>query len=136
MMKVADILRDAFGHVRVIDANEAMEAEDALTALRALNLMMRDWKRLGLAPAWVEVSSPDDELPAPQEAEESIACNLAVRLRARYGATLDQDVIQHAQNTLSSLLGQRTLADKEFIMRYELPAAENQRSFSADDFFQ
>jgi hypothetical protein len=103
MTKVADIVRDALGHLREIDANEAVEAEDARDAVRALNMMMRRWEADGLALGWTDVTNVEDTLPAPAEAEEAIGYNLALKLRARYGSTLDQDVVQHANDGLAML---------------------------------
>lgn len=103
MANVADIIRAALGHLRVIDAMEAVEAEDSRDAIQALNRMMRRWEADGVNLGWSDVDNPDDLLPAPPEAEEAIGYNLALRLRANYGATLDQDVVQFAQDGLASL---------------------------------
>ncbi len=51
MSTVAEIIRDALGYLRVLDANEAAEAEDATTAMRMLNLMMHSWQANNLALA-------------------------------------------------------------------------------------
>lgn len=120
MTKVADIVRDALGHLREIDANEAVEAEDARDALRALNLMMRRWEANGLALGWKDVTSVDDDLPAPPEAEEAIGYNLALKLRARYGSTLDQDVVAHANDGLAMLRADVAMRDSARVS-YDLP---------------
>lgn len=125
MAKVADIIRDALGHLRVLDANEAVEAEDAAEAIRALNLMMRRWEANNIMLGWSDVSSPDDTLPAPPEAEEAIGYNLALRLRARYGATLDQDVIDNARDGKAALQGDAARSDG-FRLSYDLPRAESE----------
>lgn len=125
MSKVSVVIRDALGHLRVLDANEPVEAEDAAEAIRALNLMMRRWEANSIALGWSDVSSPDDDLPAPPEAEEAIGYNLALRLRARYGATLDQDVIDAARDGKAALMGDLALSDG-FRLSYDLPRAENE----------
>lgn len=125
MSKVADIIRDALGHLRVLDANEAVEAEDAAESIRALNLMMRRWEASGISLGWSDVSSPDDTLPIPAEAEEAIGYNLALRLYARYGATLDQGMIDAARDGKAALMGDVALSDG-FRLSYDLPRAENE----------
>ena len=120
MTKVADIVRDALGHLREIDANEAVEAEDARDAVRALNLMMRRWEANGLALGWKDVAGVDDDLPAPAEAEEAIGYNLALKLRARYGSTLDQDVVALANDGLAMLRADVAARDAARVS-YDLP---------------
>lgn len=103
MTKVADILRDAFGHLRVLDANEAVEAEDAASGIRALNLMMARWKANGLAPTWTDVASPADTLSMPAESIGAIGYSLAIRLQAQYGAVLDESLLKAAQQGIADL---------------------------------
>jgi hypothetical protein len=122
MTTVAAIVRDALGHLRVLDANEAVEAEDARDAVRALNLMMRRWEASGLALGWNDVTSVADTLPAPPEAEEAIGYNLALKLRARYGATLDQDTVALANDGLAALRADVAMRDSARLS-YDLPGA-------------
>lgn len=103
MSTVAQIVRDALLHLGVLDAEEAVEAVDSSDAIRALNLMMSRWEASGLALGWTEVSSPDDDLPAPPEAEEAIGFNLALRLRPRYDLPIAPDVVQMANDSLAIL---------------------------------
>lgn len=125
MGTVADIIRDALGHLRVIDAGESIEAEDYADGVRALNLMMRRWEASGIALGWSDVSAPEDVMPVPAEAEEAIGYNLALRLRARYGATLDQDVIAHATEGKGFLMADVASADA-FRLSYDLPRGEHE----------
>lgn len=127
MTQVATIITDALGLLRVIDANEAPEAEDAATAIRALNTMMRAWEVDGLAMGWSDVSSPSDILPAPPEAEEAIAYNLAIRLRARYGATLEPDVIKIATDGLATLSAQVLSNSYDQLSYPDLPVGVGRR---------
>ncbi len=130
MTKVADILRDALGHLREIDANEAVEAEDARDGIRALNLMMRRWEANGLALGWTDVASVTDTLPVPPEAEEAIGYNLALRLRARYGGTLDQDVVQLANDGLAMLRTDVAASDAARLSFDDLPGVRNYSGLS------
>lgn len=103
MAKVGKTITRALRILRVVDATETPEAEDAQTALEALNAMMVRWEANGTSVGWGEVTSLDEELPAPFEAEEAICFNLAVALRPEYGLPLDQDVYARAEQRLSDL---------------------------------
>jgi hypothetical protein len=103
MSQVNDIVRDALGHLRVLDANGVVKPLDMRDAIRALNVMMRRIEANGLALGWSDVSEPTDELPLPPEAEEAIGYNLAVRLRAKYGCEIEPDVIQMASAGMEAL---------------------------------
>lgn len=126
MTAVATIIRDALEILRVVDANEAPEAEDAETAIRALNTMMRTWEVDGLSLGWSDVSSPADILPAPPEAEEPITYHLAIRLRPRYGAALEPDVVQIATAGMSMLRAQMALNSYARLSYPDLPAGSGQ----------
>lgn len=89
--------------LRVIDADEAPEAKQAEDALMALNGMLRRWEADGIALGWNTIAAVTDELSVPEEANEAIAFNLAVRLRPEYGVSLDADVVQTARDGLSAL---------------------------------
>lgn len=104
MAKVYDTIARALRLLRVVDARQALSASDLSTGIVALNAMMQRWEADTLALGWSPVSSPDDALPVPQEAEEAVAYNLAVRLRPEYGATLEPDVVQMARDGLDALL--------------------------------
>lgn len=103
MAQVQDIVRDALGHLRVIDANAPVKPIDMRDAIRALNLMVRRWEADGLALGWSDVSEPTDVLPLPPEAEEAVGYNLALRLRVRYGVQLDPDLVALADAGLLAL---------------------------------
>lgn len=104
MTKVAEIVVDALGLLRVCDATEAPEAEDMATAISTLNKMMVRWEANGYSVGWSPVSNPDDEMPSPPEADEAIYYNLALRLRPRYGVALDEDVLADARRLKSDVL--------------------------------
>lgn len=103
MAQVQDIVRDALGHLRVLDANAPVPPIDMRDSIRALNLMVRRWEADGLALGWSDVSEPTDALPLPPEAEEAVGYNLALRLRARYGVQIDPDIVALADAGLSAL---------------------------------
>lgn len=133
MTQVATIINDALGILRVLDPNEAPEAEDAASAIRALNLMMRAWEVDGLSLGWSDVSSPADTLPAPPEAEEAMTYHLAIRLRARYGAALEPDVVQLATDGLATLRAQVMANSFDRLTYPDLPAGAARRGGSYSD---
>lgn len=110
MSTVGQIVRDALMHLGVIDANEAVEARDMSDGIRVLNMMLRRWEANGLALGWNDVSSPDDLMPSPPEADEAIGYSLAVKLRARYGVAPSPDVFQFASDGYAVLLRDRFIA--------------------------
>ena len=104
MTKAAELITDAFLLIRSNDPGEALEEYDFAQGARVLNRMLRRWEANGLALGWQDVSNPNDVLALPPEAEEPVTYNLAVKLRAIYGATLEQDVISLARNGYAQLL--------------------------------
>lgn len=126
MTAVAVIIQDALGLLRVCSATEAPEAEDAQTAIRALNAMMAAWAVDGWDLGWVDVRDPADPMPTGVWADEAITYNLAMRLRARYGVSLEQDVIALAASgmaTVSAWVARKDETDNEPRVRYDdLPA--------------
>ncbi|ASL01762.1 hypothetical protein XcvCFBP7113P_16700 [Xanthomonas citri pv. vignicola] len=103
-----------------MDSNEAPEAEDFETARIALNGMMRRWEANGLALGWQSVETPAETLPAPPEAEQAIAYNLALMLRPEYGANLEPDVVQTANDGLAELRRDMLVANP-LVLRQRLP---------------
>lgn len=104
MATVAEIVSGALGLLRVLDATEAPEAEDMETAISALNMMMVRWEANGYSVGWSPVSNPADVMPNVPDADEAIMYNLAVKLRPRYGVSIDPDVFADASRLKSDVL--------------------------------
>lgn len=102
-MKVAKIIDRTLRVLRVLDASEAAEGEDAATAIQALNALCTRWEASGLAMAWVNVASPADDLPAPDEAENAIVYNLALDIAPEYGVRPDEATVEAASRYLMAL---------------------------------
>lgn len=85
MTEVADIVKDALVLIQVQNPVQPVKPQDMAAGIRALNRMCGRWEADGTSLGWSNVSSPGDTLPAPEEAEEAIVYNLAVRLAPRYG---------------------------------------------------
>ncbi len=104
MSKVSEIVAGALGLLRVLDATEAPEAEDMETGIFTLNQMMIRWEANGYSVGWSPISNPADEMPNVPEADEAIMYNLAVKLRPRYGVSIDPDVFEEARRLKSDVL--------------------------------
>ncbi len=128
MAQVQDIVRDALGHLRVLDANAPVPPIDMRDSIRALNLMVRRWEADGLALGWSDVSEPTDALPLPPEAEEAVGYNLALRLRARYGVQIDPDIVALASAGLSALQRDRIVEMPLVLDRAFAPCGYNIRT--------
>lgn len=109
MTTVVQLVSRSLRLLRVLDANEAAEAEDFATAVVALNAMCTRWEANGMALGWADVTAPDEEIPVPPEAEEAVVYNLALRLRAEYGVSLDQDVVSFARQGLAEIRRDRAV---------------------------
>lgn len=91
-MKLIRLVTRSLRLIGVVDAAEAPEAEDYVTALEALNAMMRRWEANGIALGWNDVDVNTEDVPAPPEALEAIIFNLAMTLGAEYGVEIRPDV--------------------------------------------
>ena len=133
MTAAATIIRSALGLLRVVDANEAPEAEDYADGVSALNAMMAAWAIDGWDLGWVAVSSPSDVLASPAWADEALIHNLAVRLRPSYGVTLDPDVVAMARTgmaTISAFIAREVEKDQHPRVSYcDLPVGTGQRRY-------
>jgi hypothetical protein len=124
MSKVVEIVRDALGHLRVGDADAAPDPIDLRDGIRALNLMMRAWEAQNLPLGWYDVTGPDEDMPTDPSFDEAIGANLALKLRARYGATLDADVIQMAEEGRALISATCAAADYARLSYPDLPCSE------------
>jgi hypothetical protein len=120
-VKVAQIISRALRLIKVLDAAEAAEGEDAATAIESLNAMCTRWEASGLSLGWVNVSNPDDDLPAPDEAELALAYNLAILISPEYEATPAQLVFKGAEDYLRDLRRDRIATNPLIQRQGDLP---------------
>lgn len=130
MTQVIDIISDALGHLRVTDANGAVDENDAADAIKALNRMMRAWEAEGLSLGWADVSAGTDTMPTPPEADEAIGAHLALRLGTKYGKQIDTAVVAMARNGEAMLRAQVASSLYERLSYPDLPAGEGQPSMN------
>lgn len=96
--------------IQVIDVVQPVKPQDMTTGIEALNSMMRRWEANGIAMGWQPVVNPSDVLPFPEEAEEAVAYNLAVRLAPEYGTDIAPAVIGGAISFLDDLRRDQAVA--------------------------
>lgn len=120
-MKVAQVINRALRLIKVLDAAESAEGEDAATAIEALNAMCTRWEANGLSLGWVNVANPDEDLPAPDEAELAIAYNLALILSPEYEASPSQLVFKGAEDYLRDLRRDRIVSNPLMQRQGDLP---------------
>lgn len=133
MAQVQTIINRALRLLGTLDANESPEAVDTQTAIEALNAMMIRWEADGISLGWSPVSAGSDTLPAPVEAEEAIAFNLAVKLRPEYGVTLAPDVVEFARQGLARVQADVYALDYSRLT-LDLPDGEMQYTSSLQSF--
>jgi hypothetical protein len=127
MTQVIDIVRDALGHLRVTDANGPVDENDCADAIGALNRLMRAWEAEGLSMGWSDVSTPEQDMPTPPEADEAIGAHLALRLASKYGKQPDPTVAAIAGNGEAMLRAQVASNSFERIDYPDLPIGQGQR---------
>lgn len=110
-MKVSRVINRALRIIKVLDAGESATGEDAAGAIEALNAMLTRWEANGLSMGWTNVSLPSDDLPVPDEAEEAIAYNLALRIAPEYGIVPGRDVQSMADRFLMDVRRDRMVTN-------------------------
>lgn len=102
-------------------------------AIEALNAMVRLWEVDGLSIGWSDVSTITEQLPAPPEAEDVLAHNLALALAPEYGADVRPDVVARAASGLSTLSAQVQANSYDRLSYGDLPCGVGRRGGSYID---
>lgn len=102
-MKVEKVVKRALRLLQVQPARQPVKPENMADGIDALNAMARRWEADGIALGWQPVSSPSDDVPAPEEAEEALIYNLAIRLAPEFGVEPMPAVIGGAVTFLAAL---------------------------------
>lgn len=110
MTTTATLVARSLRLIQVIDAVQPVKPQDMTTGIQALNAMVRRWEANGLSLGWQPVASPSDPLPLPDEAEEAVAYNLAVRLAPEYGVEVSAVVAVGAGEFLADLRRDQAVA--------------------------
>ena len=110
MTTVSKIVARSLRLIQVIDPNQTVKASDMETAIDALNGMMIRWEADLLSLGWSPVSSPQDAMPIPVEAEQAVAYCLAVMLASEYGVSPLPAVVEFANSGYAALLRDQMVA--------------------------
>ena len=104
MATVNEILVDALEDL-VVQADEApIEASEARTAIRALNLIMAKLAAKGIEIGWSNVSKVSDVVTIPDGAVDSVVSLLAYRLAPKYiSGEVSGLVLSNAQDAIAVL---------------------------------
>lgn len=124
MTTVAKAVARALRLIQVIDPNQTVKASDMETGIEALNAMMQRWEADLLSLGWSAVSSPQDVMPIPVEAEQAVAYNLALMLAPEYGVNPLPAVVEYARSGLNDLLRDQAVATP-ILPILDCPAPQN-----------
>lgn len=86
-----NIIGRALRILGVLDAGEAIKAEDAQDALETLNALLAEWHEANIGLPDYQIDSVTDTLASDVADREAIAYELALRIAPEYGATLSQE---------------------------------------------
>lgn len=109
-MKTHDLVKRALRLIQVINATQTVSAADMQTGIEVLNGMVTRLEADGIALGWQNVTSPDNELPLPDEALTSIAFLLAMEISPEYGVEPMQVVAIKAADAMNTLLRDQMVA--------------------------
>lgn len=87
--KASDVIGDALRELIVAAPESDIEADEAQTGIRYLNRMMAEWAVRGYNLGYTEVEDLGDPVTVPNGVSEAIVSNLAIRMAAQYGVSID-----------------------------------------------
>jgi len=123
MALVSTIINRSLRLLGAIDPAADTPALDSQTAIVALNSMCTRWEANGLAMGWANVDAVDDTMPSPDEAEEAIVYNLAVRLAPEYAIPAAMPGIADMARQFLSELRRDRIVEMPLTLSHSLPAS-------------
>ena len=115
-------------------------SEEMQFGLRRLDAMLAEWNGRGIRLSYPIPSSPensdlDEETSVPDRANETIICNLAVRLAPSYGKTVAMETKANARRGYNTILAVAAFPP-EMQMPNTMPAGAGQKAWrdSGDPF--
>ena len=103
MVTASDIIRRTLRLLGVIDANTAMQPEDAQDALDTLNAMLAEWYAAGIGLPDYSLSSLTDELATDAADREAVAYQLGLRIAPEYGVSLSPEYAAMAEAAMGRM---------------------------------
>lgn len=110
MTSVSTFVKGSLELIQVINPSQPVKAADMATGIAVLNQMMQRNEANGLALGWQPVSSPEDVMPIPDEAEMPLQYQLAVSLCPRYGVEPMAMVVGVGSSLMNDLLRDQMVA--------------------------
>ena len=87
--------------------------------------MCTRWEANGLALGWANVDAADDTMPSPDEAEEAIVYNLALKLAPEYAIPTAMPAIADMARTALMELRRDRITEMPIVMDTTLPRAKH-----------
>jgi hypothetical protein len=103
MTKVIQIIKPALQKIRVTDSNATPDPNEVADAIACMNRMVMRWQANGTQLGYSPVSTPEETIPIPIEAEQAVIYNLALDLSSEYGVAPSQVVVNRAVEHLREL---------------------------------
>lgn len=102
-MKAIDIISRAMRLCRIVDAGEALNADEAQDALAVLNAMLAEWYEAGVGLPQYTFATLQTDLGTDAADSEAMAYQLAMRIAPEYGAELSVLVIGMAETAMARM---------------------------------
>ena len=103
MATASSVIRRAMRLCGIIDAAEAVPAEQMQDAIEILNRLGQRWLASGLLAAWTDATGPTFSLVTPAKQDDALSYSLALRLGPEFGVAVTPDVAAVAADELRTL---------------------------------
>lgn len=102
-MKAITIISRALRLCRIVDAGEALNADEAQDALATLNAMLAEWYEAGIGLPQYTFDTLQTDLATDAGDSEAMAYQLAMRIAPEYDADLPALVIGMAESAMGRM---------------------------------
>lgn len=103
MATASSVIRRAMRLCGIIDAAEAVPADQMQDAIEVLNRLGQRWLDSGLLAAWTNATGPTSSLVTPAKQDDALSYSLALRLAPEFGVAATPDVATVAADELRML---------------------------------
>ncbi len=122
-MLVSQAINRVLRLLALIDVSQAAGASEVETVLAAMNSMVTRWEANGLALGWSNVSDLNVAMPSPDEADEAIIYNTALRIAPEFGIEMSPTNQALARQFLAELRRDQ-LVEMPLRVKSDLPYSE------------
>ena len=103
MDTAAEVIQDALSEILVQPSEAPIQADEAQTAIRAMNRMMAQFDSQGISLGYTKVTSLGDLVTIPDGALNGLVYNLALRLSPQFDAPVTQALVAAAADGLDAM---------------------------------